>query len=332
MNILINCPSLVDINEKKKSSLGGVESLVLTLANELSKKNYNITISSIYKKKIRKNNILYVPIKEIKRNPKNYDFSSIISANDATIFDSFKENKNKIFWLHNNLQIEKSIRKKQFYSIIKNNPKAVFVSKYLNKLTSYLYLFKKRFVIHNFLLPNFNQTKVKYNRKPIFVWSVQRDKGLNETINMWVNYIYKDYKNAKFYIYGINKLPKNLNKKYLSSKNIFFKGRVPKNNLKKIYSESMGMICLGYDETFCLNALEANSCGLPVITLGKSALKYYVINKYNGYVVKNIPEIGTKVKFLLNVKSRKSIIQNSIAISKKFSLNIIIHSWLKLLK
>ena len=51
MNILINCPSLVDINEKKKSSLGGVESLVLTLANELSKKNYNITISSIYKKK-----------------------------------------------------------------------------------------------------------------------------------------------------------------------------------------------------------------------------------------------------------------------------------------
>ena len=64
MNILINCPSLVDINEKKKSSLGGVESLVLTLANELSKKNYNITISSIYKKKIRKNNILYVPIKE----------------------------------------------------------------------------------------------------------------------------------------------------------------------------------------------------------------------------------------------------------------------------
>ena len=132
---------------------------------------------------------MYVPIKEIKRNPKNYDFSSIISANDATIFDSFKENKNKIFWLHNNLQIEKSIRKKQFYSIIKNNPKAVFVSKYLNKLTSYLYLFKKRFVIHNFLLPNFNQTKVKYNRKPIFVWSVQRDKGLNETINMWVNYI-----------------------------------------------------------------------------------------------------------------------------------------------
>ena len=57
--------------------------------------------------------------KKIKRNPKNYDFSSIISANDATIFDSFKENKNKIFWLHNNLQIEKSIRKKQFYSIIK---------------------------------------------------------------------------------------------------------------------------------------------------------------------------------------------------------------------
>ena len=41
----------------------------------------------------------------------------------------------------------------------------------------------------------------------------------------------------------------------------------------------MGMICLGYDETFCLNALEANSCGLPVITFGKTALNEMIIDK-----------------------------------------------------
>jgi glycosyltransferase involved in cell wall biosynthesis len=149
---------------------------------------------------------------------------------------------------------------------------------------------------------------------------------------VWINEIYKDSKKVKFYIFGINKLPKIYSKKYLKSKNIFFKGRVSKKELIKTYSQSMGMICLGYDETFCLNALEANACGLPVITFGKTALKSYVLDNFNGFVVNTFSEIGLKIKYLINIKSRKKIIKNSIAMSKKFSLEIIIQDWLKLLK
>ena len=331
-NILINCPSLLKIDSKKSETLGGIESLVLALGSELSKRKFNITISSIKKKTFIKNRILYLPINKIKKNAKNYDFDSIISTNDSSIFNYYKGNINKILWLHNKLQIEKSIRKKQLYSIIKNKPNAVFVSHYLNKLTSRLYFFKKRFVINNFLLPNFNILKIKNYRKPIFVWSVQREKGLDKVIEMWIKDIYKDYKNAKFYIYGINKLSKNYNKRYLNSKNIFYKGRVPKKELKKIYSKSMGMICLGYDETFCLNALEANACGLPVITFGKTALKNYVTNNHNGFIVNSISDVGIKIKYLLNMKSRKKIIYKSSIISKKYLLKFIIHDWIKLLR
>ena len=52
------------------------------------------------------------------------------------------------------------------------------------------------------------------------------------------------------------------------------------------------MICLGYDETFCLNALEANSCGLPVLTFGKSALNELILNNYNGFVVNNFKDLS----------------------------------------
>ena len=45
------------------------------------------------------------------------------------------------------------------------------------------------------------------------------------------------------------------------------------------------MICLGYDETFCLNALKANSCGLPIFTFGKTALNELILNN-NGIIVK----------------------------------------------
>ena len=47
------------------------------------------------------------------------------------------------------------------------------------------------------------------------------------------------------------------------------------------------MICLGYDETFCLNAIEANACGLPVITFGETVLKDIIKNNYNGFIVKD---------------------------------------------
>ena len=57
------------------------------------------------------------------------------------------------------------------------------------------------------------------------------------------------------------------------------------------------MICLGYDETFCLNALEANSCGLPIITFAKTALRDYSIDNYNSLIAKNFNDLSKKFIF-----------------------------------
>ena len=94
------------------------------------------------------------------------------------------------------------------------------------------------------------------------------------------------------------------------------------------------MICLGYDETFCLNALEANSCGLPVISFGKTALNDLIKNNYNGFIVNNFIDISEKIKFLLkmNNKKRQKLTNNSIQYSKQFSINNIIYKWLNVLK
>ena len=42
------------------------------------------------------------------------------------------------------------------------------------------------------------------------------------------------------------------------------------------------MICLGYDETFCLNAIESFACGLPIITFGHTAVAE-ISNKKNSF-------------------------------------------------
>ena len=333
MNILLSCPSKFSLVSKNLKKLGGIESLNLELAKTLSKENINVTLATDCKKTIIKNKITNIPIDKLKSNSKNFSFDSIVSSNDTSIFSYFKKSK-KILWLHNKLQIEKAIRKKNFFPINYHRPHVVFVSNYLSNFTSSFLLFKKRFVISNFLSNFFIVKKMNFDRKKIFVWSVQRDRGLSELIEIWINKIYQRDKSVKLYIFGVNnKISKSKNT-FLKSKNIFFFGRVSKSKLKSTYLNSLAMICLGYDETFCLNALEANSCGLPIITFGKTALKDYSISNYNSIIAKNFNDLENKIFYLssLNKRKKDALIKNSFNHSKKFRLNIISKLWIKLFK
>jgi glycosyltransferase involved in cell wall biosynthesis len=332
MKVLINCPAKFNLKSKNIESLGGIESLNICLAQALSKKKIDVTLSTICHKTFIKNTLKNIPISKIKKNPELYNFDTIISSNDASIFDYFKSAK-KIFWQHNILQVEKAVRKNIFLGIILNNPIAVFVSNYLKDKSSKFFFFKKKIMIPNFLMYPFIDKSINYKRKPIFVWSVQRDRGIDKTINMWVNEIYPFNKSAKFHIYGIKNLPNKYNNKYLVSKNIIFKGRVNKKELKNIYNKALAMICLGYDETFCLNALEANSCGLPILTFGKTALNDYVKHKNNGLIVSDYDELSACISKILTQtdSTRNKFINNSIAKSNSYHINNIIKYWIKLI-
>ena len=183
------------------------------------------------------------------------------------------------------------------------------------------------------MINSFIKKKKNFNRKPIFIWSVQREKGLNETINTWINQFFPKYKKAQFHVFGIKKFSKKYTKKYLSSKNIFFKGRVSKDQLRKNYEKALAMVCLGFDETFCLNALEANACGLPIITFGKTALKNYVKHNYNGVIVNDYNELPFAMSKMMSQKKSLKIklINNSIIKSKNYHIENIMKYWLKLI-
>ena len=62
------------------------------------------------------------------------------------------------------------------------------------------------------------------------------------------------------------------------------------------------MICLGYDETFCLNALEANACGLPILTFCKTNNAY---PELYDYINKDFKEM--KINSLFNTDNSNLI-------------------------
>ena len=92
------------------------------------------------------------------------------------------------------------------------------------------------------------------------------------------------------------------------------------------------MICLGYDETFCLNALEANACGLPLVTFAKTALKNYSKNNFNSYIVENYDQIADKILFMSENKVDRKIINNSFKSTKVYRIEKIVRLWTNLFK
>ncbi len=300
-------------NLKTNKLLGGVEILNYDLSNHLSKK-HNVVLTSTLDKKIKK-----------------IKWDIIISSNDAKIFNSVYS-KRKILWLHNKLQIEKAFRKNQLFSLLFNNIEAVFVSKYLDNKTSKFYNFKKRLVIPNFLPKIYNNQKIniyKTKRKKKLVWSVQRSKGLQDFINIWNLKINPLYPKAELHVFSINP---NKNTRYKKN-NIFFHGRVQRKKLIDFYKQSSGMICLGYDETFCLNAIESMRMGLPVISLCETALKEIIKHNRNGFVVNSINKIDKTIIKLFNLSDARlnKLSKSSITFAETYNSQKIFKKWDKLI-
>ena len=72
MNILINCPSLKKIDNK----LGGIESLNLALAKKLTKKKFNVTISTNCKKSSITDKIKNLNINVLIKDPNKFNFDT----------------------------------------------------------------------------------------------------------------------------------------------------------------------------------------------------------------------------------------------------------------
>jgi glycosyltransferase involved in cell wall biosynthesis len=332
MKIILAVNSRINFKNSQIAKIGGIEHCNLELAHNLIKLGLDVKLACKIKREIKYRNLNIIPINYLllKDYYKSCDF--LISSNTSRFF--YKQKKvTKILWLHNKLQIEKSIRKREFFSIFFNKPNCVFVSNYLKNNTSKMYPFSSKIVIPNGCSDLFLNNKRKYKKKPIFIWSIRRDRGLNEIITMWNKFFYKKEIKAELHIYGIkNSLSKKSNKDY-SSKGIKFFGIVSRENLAKKYSYSTAMIHPGYDETFCISVLEGQASGLPTLTFDRTALSERVINKINGYKVKSFDEMGKKAIELVTNESKWLYLSNkSINLSKKYSWKSVAISWHNYLK
>ena len=331
MKLLFINNSLINLNNKNINKVGGIEHCNIELAQRLSRLGHEVTLVSNIKNKQKFNNITNLPFNYLTSIQNNNLYDIVVSSNYSRAF-KFKQKSIKVLWMHNELQIEKSLRKKEFLPIILNKPHVVFVSNYLKKLTTTLYPFKSKTIIPNGCSDLFLNNKRNKNIKPIFIWTVKRDRGLDEIIDIWCQIIFKKLPLAELHVHGLNVPRKqNINIDY-DKFNIKFFGVVSRDFLANKYKYSTAMLHPGYDETFCISALEALASGLPVITFNRTALAERVVNNVNGYIVETFEDMAAKaINLALNKSQLSKLSNNAIKSSKKFCWNNVAHTWNKYL-
>ena len=331
MKLLFINNSLINLNNKNINKVGGIEHCNIELAQGLSRLGHEVTLVSKIKNNQKVSNITNLPFNYLTSIENNNLYDIVVSSNYSQAF-KFTQKSIKVLWMHNELQIEKSLRKKELLPIILNKPHVVFVSNYLKQLTTSLYPFKSKTIIPNGCAKLFLNNKRKKNIKPIFIWTVKRDRGLDEIIDIWCKIIFKKLPLAELHVHGLN-VPKkqNINIDY-DKFNIKFFGVVSRDFLANKYKYSTAMLHPGYDETFCISALEALASGLPVITFNRTALAERVVNNVNGYIVETFEDMAAKaINLAVNKSQLSKLSNNAIKSSKKFCWNNVAHTWNKYL-
>jgi len=165
------------------------------------------------------------------------------------------------------------------------------------------------------------------NKRIIVVSRLSSDKRIDLMINC-MNQVFenKKYSDWTFEIYGIGELEEEL-KKLVKSNQIILKGKT--DLVKETYSRASFSLNTSPYEGFALSILEANACGVPVVSLnfGESVYEEIIDNK-TGFITNSMEEFKEKVIYLMdnpNILDKMS--EECFKFSKKFNLDNIILEW-----
>jgi len=158
----------------------------------------------------------------------------------------------------------------------------------------------------------------------LFVGKLVKIKGVDILVKS-MPYVLKKWPNARLIVVGEGPLKHYLFKLAMElhiCKHIAFLGYIPHTNLPKIYANSDIFITASYVESFCLPAIEAMSCGKPLIARDVYGLSEHILMSrasvalHNdkpesivsaiNYVMYNYEELSKNArKYALNFDSKK---------------------------
>lgn len=341
---------------------GGTERVSTLIANELSRRGYQVIILSyqfgeksffklddniklytlINDKKINKLykelKVRYMLYKFIKEHNVDVIIDIDIYLSLYTVPLKLFSNLKVISWEHFNLLNNNGVKKRDYARILasKFSDKIIVLTKedeknYRNKFKS----IKNIEYIYNpspFININLNDTKKE--QLIISVGRLTKVKGFDSLIKAW-SLIEKENPTWKLYIIGSGEEKENLLKdiKRFNLVNIRI---IPfTNNILDFYKKASIYVLSSRYEGFPMVLLEAKSCALPIISFNcKTGPKEIITNEVDGILVENqnVKQLAKAMNNLIkNDKVRYSYSMNSKESVEKFSIKNIVDKWEKII-
>jgi glycosyltransferase involved in cell wall biosynthesis len=312
--------------------LGGIERCIISLSRAFYNKGmvvhvYNKTLSGVSEF----HGIPWAPL----NTAHNFKADVVIACNDACLFDDYatssgERNFKRFLWLHNPVNLSKTIRKGRFLPLLRWRPEAIFLgTSHIKSTSAFVPFGRKHNIGHGvediFLNRPINTTPPA----PHAAFISQSYRGLDDVIRIWKNFIFPKMPQAKLDIYSEWNGDKNL-----ELYGITLKGRLPRAALLSELSDKRVMLIPGHkDETFCLAAQESLCLGIPVITFGIGSLKERIENGTTGYIAKNESEFAAKTLTLLSDDTLWTEMHNNAAKTRDHAgWGDVAEKWLGLLK
>ena len=273
----------------------------------------------------------------------NPDILIVCSHSTDTYFMPFickKVPKVKEFHYSKSIEVEKKKKSKSFFKKMYFKFTHYVEKKYdklviLNKDESKYYKSNNTIVIPNPLTFFPDKVSNLENKIAIAAGRIAFVKGYDILIDIW-KLISKDYPDWKLNIYGNGDA--NYTKKLadkIKSHNIENSVELcgPTNNISEKMIESSLYLMTSHNECFPLVLLEAQSCGLPIISFDCPNGPRNIVDKNNGILVEpyNNEEFANQLKTLFdNPKKRKELGSNARKNSNNFSENKVMTMWLNM--
>jgi len=112
----------------------------------------------------------------------------------------------------------------------------------------------------------------------VFVGGTKELKGIYYLLEAFKGI---DDKEGQLHIIGYNTLPSYIQKNY---SNVFFDGFIPHSKLPSLLGKYDIFIMPSLGEGLSLSAIEASSCGLPLLVSENSGINDWIVNGLNGFV------------------------------------------------
>lgn len=294
-----------DASDRYNNKLRGGETVLINLAEQLTSFGHEVHIFNKCQHNQKEiNKVFWSNIDLLKNKKISNECEIAIVQADANNLKYVNSKKN--FLISHSIQnLEKFLRKRQFFAFLKYKPKVIVASNYhYNKRSFFTSMYGK---IKLFWSVDNIFTKTPLNDQLIkkkAIFTTRPDRNLDLLIKIWNNKIYPFSKESSLFINP----PYNVSK---HDKNIFLRELGDQQNLVNDLLSTKVMLVPGHkSEVFCLAAQEAAEMCIPIVTLGIGALSERVEHNKSGYVAKNQEEFANYALILLNDNNKWNEMRN----------------------